>query len=298
MLDKLEYLLILANERHFGRAAEAAGVTQPTFSSAIKGLEESLGTTLVERGSRFHGFTSEGERVLVWARRLVDDARGMKQELQSLKGAISGSLRIGAIPTALSFVPNLTVPFHQRFPGIQLSVFSTTSLKILSKLDNLELDIGISYIDNEPTGRVAKVPLYEEHYVLLVSRRNSLCELETVTWSDAAKLPLCLLTPDMQNRRIINQILEKHGGGPSPTFESNSMMTLYTHVRTGHWVSILPARLAETLDRPRQLKAIPLTAPTIKKRIGLLLRGRDPYPPSISAFVAMARRAAEIASID
>jgi DNA-binding transcriptional LysR family regulator len=91
MLDKLEFLLLLARERHFGRAAEGAGVTQPTFSSAIKSLEENLGTTLVERGSRFRGFTPEGERVLEWARRLVGDARTMRQELQSLKGNDRGA---------------------------------------------------------------------------------------------------------------------------------------------------------------------------------------------------------------
>src|SRR5215813_15167965 len=117
MLDKLEFLLLLARERHFGRAAEAAGVTQPTLSSAVKSLEESLGTALVERGSRFQGFTPEGERVLDWARRLVGDARTMRQELQSLKGSLSGHLRLGAIPTALPFVHHLTVPFHTRFPA-------------------------------------------------------------------------------------------------------------------------------------------------------------------------------------
>src|SRR5215510_8270959 len=131
MLDKLELLLVLARERHFGRAAEAAGVTPPTFSSAVKSLEESLGTALVERGSRFRGFTPEGERVLEWARRLVGDARTMRQELHSLRGKLSGHLRIGAIPTALPTVPNLTVPFHRRFPGVRLSVFSATSVDIL-----------------------------------------------------------------------------------------------------------------------------------------------------------------------
>jgi DNA-binding transcriptional LysR family regulator len=87
VLDKLEFLLVLARERHFGRAAEAAGVTQPTFSSAVKSLEENLGTALVERGSRFRGFTPEGERVLEWARRLVGDARTMRHELQRSRAA-------------------------------------------------------------------------------------------------------------------------------------------------------------------------------------------------------------------
>jgi len=296
VLDKLEFLLVLAQERHFGRAAEAAGVTQPTFSSAIKSLEETLGTALVERGSRFRGFTPEGERVLEWARRLVGDARTMRQELQSLRGILSGHLHIGAIPTALPCIPHLTVPFNARFPRVRLSVFSATSVDILSKLENLELDIGISYIDNEPVGRLTTVALYEEQYVLLVSCRSPLARFDKMTWSEAGRLPLCLLTPDMQSRRIIDQLLQEAGGGSAPTFESNSMMTLFTHVRTGRWVSIVPARLVDTVERPRQLKTIPLTSPTISKTIGVLVRGREPFAPTVSAFIAVAERAFKASS--
>jgi len=112
-----------------------------------------------------------------------------------------------------------------------------------------------------------------------------------MTWSEAGRLPLCLLTPDTQSRRIIDQMLQENGGGAAPTFESNSMMTLFTHVRTGRWVSIVPARLVDTVERPRQLKTIPLTSPTITKTIGMLIRGRQPFAPTVSAFIAVADRA-------
>ena len=102
MIDKLELLLALAKERHFGRAAEACGVTQPTMSTSIKQLEEFLGVMLVQRGSRFQGFTPEGERALDWARRIVGDARAMRQEINSLKDKLSGEIRIAAIPTCAS----------------------------------------------------------------------------------------------------------------------------------------------------------------------------------------------------
>ncbi|HXE89127.1 MAG TPA: LysR family transcriptional regulator [Hyphomicrobiaceae bacterium] len=290
MLDKLELLLLLAKERHFGRAAEAAGVSQPTFSSAVKSLERSLGTALVERGSRFRGFTTEGERVLEWARRLVGDARAMRQELQSLKGRISGHLRIGAIPATLPYLPSVTVPFHERFPDVRLSVLSATSTDILARMENLELDVGISYIDNEPIGRVSVVPLYREQYMLLVSSGSRLARLESITWSDASKLPLCLLTPETQTRRIVDRILRENGLAHAPTLESNSMVTLFSHVRTGHWVGIIPSRLAGAWEAPRQLKAIPLEAPGILNTIGLLIRGRPPHPPHVSAFVDVVQR--------
>ena len=129
MIDKLELLLALAKERHFGRAAEACGVTQPTMSTSLKQLEEILGVMLVQRGSRFVGFTPEGERTLDWARRIVGDVRGMRQEIDSLKDGqtgLTGEIRIAAIPTVLGMVASLTTPFRARHPNVRFSVRSCT----------------------------------------------------------------------------------------------------------------------------------------------------------------------------
>ena len=137
MIDKLEYLIALARERHFGRAAEACGVTQPTLSAGIKQLEETLGVLLVQRGSRFIGLTSEGERTLDWARRIVGDARAMRQEIGALKRGLAGHLRIAAIPTALPIVASLTTPFRTRHPEVDFSILSRNSLEVLAMLENL-----------------------------------------------------------------------------------------------------------------------------------------------------------------
>ena len=134
MIDKLELLLALAKERHFGRAAEACGVTQPTMSTSLKQLEEILGVMLVQRGSRFQGFTPEGERTLDWARRIVGDARAMRQEINSLKDKLSGEIRIAAIPTVLGMVASLTTPFRARHPDVRFRVVSCTSAEVLGLL--------------------------------------------------------------------------------------------------------------------------------------------------------------------
>ena len=130
MIEKLELLLALAKERHFGRAAEACGVTQPTMSTSLKQLEEILGVVLVQRGSRFQGFTPEGERTLDWARRIVGDTRAMKQEINSLKDKLSGEIRIAAIPTALGMVASLTTPFRARHPDVLFRIRSCTSAEV------------------------------------------------------------------------------------------------------------------------------------------------------------------------
>ena len=184
MIDKLELLLALAKERHFGRAAEACGVTQPTMSTSLKQLEEILGVMLVQRGSRFQGFTPEGERTLDWARRIVGDARAMRQEINALKEGLSGEIAIAAIPTALGMVASLTTPFRARHPDVRFRIVSCTSIEVLGLLENLEVDAGLTYLENEPLGKVRSIPLYNESYRLLTSPDGMFGDREQVTWHE------------------------------------------------------------------------------------------------------------------
>jgi DNA-binding transcriptional LysR family regulator len=292
MLDKLEYLMALARERHFGRAAEACGVTQPTLSAGIKQLEEQLGVLLVQRGSRFIGFTPEGERTLDWARRIVGDTRAMRDEINALKRGLSGQLRIAAIPTALAMVATLTTPFRARHPDVRFTILSRTSIEILTLLENLEIDAGLTYLDNEPLGRVNAVPLYHERYRLVTAADAPLGNRDRVTWAEVARVPLCLLTPDMQNRRIIDGLLRSAGGDPQPTLESDSMILLFSHVRTGRWASVMPAKIAETLGLTDTIRAIPIEEPEAEHTVGLVVPLREPMTPLNAALVAEARRIA------
>jgi DNA-binding transcriptional LysR family regulator len=294
VLDKLQYLIALSHERHFGRAAHYCGVTQPTLSAGIKQLEETLGVLLVQRGSRFIGFTPEGERALDWARRIVGDERALREEIRALKHGLTGQLRIAAIPTALAMVASLTTPYRARHPGVRFTILSRSSIEILTLLENLEIDAGITYLDNEPLGRVNAVPLYRERYSLLTAADAPLGDRDRVTWAEVARLPLCLLTPDMQNRRIIDGLLRAAGGDAEPTLESNSMIVLFAHVRTGRWASIMPARLAETLGLPANIRTIPIAEPDATHAVGLVVPVREPTTPLIAALVAEAQRLAAV----
>jgi DNA-binding transcriptional LysR family regulator len=292
MIDKLEFLLALAREQHFGRAAEACGVTQPTLSAGIKSLEDILGVLLVQRGSRFHSFTPEGQRALDWARRIVGDARALHQEMRALRTGIAGHLKIAAIPTALAMVSMLTTPYRARHPDVSFTILSRTSIEILGLLENLEIDAGVTYLDNEPLGRVRSVPLYREQYRLMTAAESPLGDRDEVTWAEVGEIPLCLLTPDMQNRRIIDRFLRSAGCEPAPTLESNSMIVLFAHVRTGRWASIMPAKLAETLGLTDTIRAIPITGNDAYPTIGLVVPQREPMTPLLSALVIEASRLA------
>ena len=295
MIDKLEFLLALAREKHFGRAAESCGVTQPTLSAGVKQLEDNLGVLLVNRGSRFQGFTNEGERVLDWARRIVGDTRAMRDEVRALKrGDLVGHLRIAVIPTALAMVSALTTPYRAKHPGVRFTILSRTSIDTLRQLENLEVDAGITYLDNEPLGRVRTVPLYSEAYCLLTAAESPLGDRERVTWDEVGRVPLCLLTPDMQNRRIIDGLLSQAGHEHlAPTLESNSMIVLFSHIRTRQWATVMPIRLAETLGLDEVTRAIPIVEPSAIHTIGLVVPNREVTSPLAAALIAEALEVAK-----
>ena len=293
MIDKLEFLIAIAHEKHFGRAAEACRVTQPTLSAGLKQLEETLGVMLVRRGSRFLGFTNEGERVLEWARRIVSDARGLRQDVEALKRGLTGHLRIAAVPTALPIVAALTTPFQVRHPNVRYTVFSRTSEEILELLANLRIDAGLTYIDNEPLGNVTAIALYQERYCLLTAADgNPFAERASVTWAEAATVPLCLLTRDMQNRRIIDRNLQKAGSDITVMLESNSMIVLFSHIQSGRWSSIMPEKLTHIFGLSAKVRAIPIVDENEIYTVGLVAGPREPLTPLVAALMLEAKRVA------
>ena len=213
----------------------------------------------------------------------------MKEEMRAAHKGLSGHMRITAIPTALSLVPRLTAPFQERHPEVTFSIESATSLHIMSQLDNLETDIGISYLDNEPLGRVVTVPLIDERYYLVTARSAPLADSASVTWQAVSRLPLCLLTSDMQNRRIINKHLAEAGATATPRLESNSMIVLFTHVLTGKWASIMPLDAARSFGFESQVAVVPLVEPETSHSVGIVALEREPNTPLVSAMLNLAR---------
>jgi DNA-binding transcriptional LysR family regulator len=294
MIDKLEYLLALAQAKHFGRAAEACSVSQPSLSLGVKQLEEALGVMLVKRGSRFIGLTPEGERTLEWARRIVGDARAMRQDIKVLRHSLTGRLRIAVIPAALPMVAMVTRPLHLRHPEVEFTILSQPSTDIVSMLDNLEIDGAITYLDIEPLTRVTAIPIYRERYQLLIAADSQFGLQKSVSWQTVAKLPLCLLTSDTQNRRLIEALLLGASGVPRISLESNSMTVLFSHVRTGSWASVMPEKVVQAMGMTKEFQVIPIVNPEIVHTIGLVIPVRDPATSLVTALAAEARRTGEL----
>jgi DNA-binding transcriptional LysR family regulator len=291
-IRQLRYLVALAREKHFARAAEACGVAQPTLSAGLRHLEEDLGVLVVERGNRFKGLTPEGERVLAWAQRILADCDALEQELVGARKALRGRITLGVIPSALAMVAPLTSALLARQPGLGIKLLSRSSVEIQRGLDDFELHAGITYLDNEALAHVRSQPLYQERYVLLAARGHGLDEAKSIGWAAAAELPLCLLVPEMQNRRIVNAAFATAGANPIPVVETDSVAALVNHVRETGLVAIAPDRLVERLGIGGDLVVVRLDTPELVHTVGLVVPDREPTPPFVTALWAAAQAAA------
>ena len=288
ILQNLRYLDALAREKHFSRAAGACGVTQPTLSAGVKQLEDDLGLLIVRRGQRFEGLTAEGERILGWARRILADCESLQQEASVLRGGLQGRLRLGAIPTVLPALSLLTLPFARLHPQVTISIHSLSSIDIQRGLDDFSLDAGVTYLDNEPLANVRTIPLYYERYILFTPAESLLAERETVSWAEVTALPLCLLTPDMQNRRILDGLFAAVGTSVQPTIETNSVLTLWSHVKTGAFSSVLSQAFLFLFGEPAGTRAIPIVGGAAAHSVGVVLSDHEPLTPSARALAAVA----------
>lgn len=290
VLEKLEFMIALARERHFGRAAESCGVAQPTFSQGIQQLEELMNVPLVKRSSRFLGFTPEGECVLVWARRLVGDVRAMRQEVQQMQQGLGPNVRIAAMPCAMPIIASLTAPFQIGHPTVRFTLITRTADEIIRLLHEREIDAGVRYVDGESLDEVEEIPLYREEYLLLTTLGGPFGRCDHISWSQLAALPLCLFTPNLQHRRIVDGALRRAGVSASPAIETDSILALTTHVLTGNWVSVVSSLIVNAIDLSGSLRVVPISEPSVSNMIGLVVSRRFPVQPTVAHFLDDVRK--------
>jgi DNA-binding transcriptional LysR family regulator len=284
-IRQLEYLATLAREKHFARAAEACHVSQPALSSGIRSLEKELGVVIVQRGRRFLGFTSEGERVLAWAQQTLASLSHMREDATVAKSSMAGLLRIGSIPTTMPITAYLTAACRLAYPNVRYRVVSLSAAAIISHLDEFELDLGLTYLDDQVIEGFESLPLFEERYVLLAGRGAVLGH--SVTWEQAARLPLCLLTGKMRNRQIVDAAFRRAGVKADVLLETDSLFSLYAHVSEAGLYSIMPHSLLKFFDT-QNVQMRPLL-PELTRAIGLIARHRPSLAPITGAVLEVAR---------
>lgn len=284
VLRQLEYLSALARERHFGRAAAACHVTQPALSVAIRKLESELGIELVRRGRGYDELTPQGAELLQWARQTLASADGLLAEAARLGGELGGRLRLGVIPTALPAVAEITAPLLLAHPSVDLEIRSFSSREIADGLEAFSIDAGLTYLDNEPLGALLGQPLYTERYVYLTAEET---RAKSVSWASLDGAALCLLSAEMQNRRIVEAALRQSGASARTRIESNSITALLAFARAG-WSSVVSDTWLSLYGVPEGMRAIPLVEPDVGYTIGIVTRDSELQPPAVSALLELA----------
>ncbi|SAL75267.1 DNA-binding transcriptional regulator CynR [Caballeronia peredens] len=287
-IRQLKYLVTLATEQHFAKAAELCNVSQPALSSAIRSLESELGLVIVKRGRRFIGFTEEGERVLGWARQTLAALEHMRQDASASQVRLTGTLRFGVIPTTMPIIGLLLGACRANHDAIHYTVRSLSSDAILRQLDDYEIDIGFTYLDKRVQAGFEVLPLYRERYFLLSPAGAGAdtpagAGLRAARWSELGTLPFCLLSTAMQNRQVISAAFRRAGVQPTVVLETDSLLALHSNVQHAGLHSILPHSLLSVLDaRTSKARVVPLE-PELTREIGFIARRAPTMPPLISA---------------
>ncbi|MGQ4598625.1 LysR substrate-binding domain-containing protein [Nocardia sp. R6R-6] len=291
LIRQLEYLIALARDQHFGRAASACHVSQPALSAGLRKLERELEVTIVRRGRRFEGFTPEGLRVLDWARRIVNERDELRSDLDRMRRGLAATIRIGAIPTAVPVLPLVTEAVADRHPSARVHIEILSSADIVRRIAEYDLDAGLTYVDDEVSQSLLILPLYWERYILLTPADGPLAEYDRVDWPDIAGLPLCALTTTMRNRQMLDSAMAEAGVRSTAVVETDTVEALYSHVATGRWSSVIAHTWMHARGVPAGIRAIDIAHQPETPPVGLVTG-----PSIVSSALRTAVQESDIAS--
>jgi DNA-binding transcriptional LysR family regulator len=290
LFRQLEYFVAVAKERHFARAAQACYVSQPALSASIAKLERELNVTLINRGHNYEGLTPEGERLVVWAKRILAEQEAFKAEVAAVQSGITGTLRLGTEPTASTTQALPVAAFCAAHPLARVHVASRLSTTELSRqLLDFELDAAVAHFEPDDQAGLHVVPLYEERYIVLAAADRLPPQGNTMSWADAAQLPLALLTPDMRIRQVIDKAFAESGVVVTPQVESDSVASLYAQVGVGAWASIVPHTWLRAMPVVGRTRAVRLVDPDTRAQISVATHAATPGSVVARAFVTTAQ---------
>lgn len=269
-IKQLQFLCALDEHRHFGRAAEACHVTQPTLSMRIKNLEEELGLELIERRQRFEGFTPAGERLLVWAHQAVSAYSGIKVEASRLRGTLVGTLRIGMVPLSHVHLLPLLRKLRDEAPQLNFQLQSLSSGEIHEQLLANQIDVGLTYLSDVEPETFRILPLGRPPVGLMYQPdRFDLDGKTPLTWKQVSELPLGLLTPSMRFRQSLDQAANKDGIFLQPVLESDAVEHLIESTHMGLCCTLVPLPAPDS-PLMSHLAIQPLEAPSLPTPLAMI----------------------------
>jgi DNA-binding transcriptional LysR family regulator len=299
-LKQFKYLIAVAEERHFGRAAERCHVTQPSLSTGIKLLELELGAPIFlrGRGQRFRGLTAEGEKIARWARSVVASCEAMRDEIASMSNNLHGRLRVGAMPSMSPVLPSLLSRVRDRHPGIAVEVRFVGNEGMRLGLNEFSLDVGFTYLEASDMGARNALPLYGERLSLLVPDRKQFRNRTTITWQEASKLPLAMLSSNLRERAFVDTIFARVGCSPEPKIESESILHLMFQVQYTELCTIIPSHFTKMPGLHAGTRALDLVDPVVSQEVALFWAQGETIMPMAKALVSIIRQMKKTGELD
>ena len=292
-LTELRYIVAVARERHFGRAAEACFVSQPTLSVAVKKLEDELGVTLFERSKTDINPTPAGERIIEQAQRVLEETEVIRQLALGARDEMASPLRVGAIYTIGPYLfPPLIPLLHERVPQMPLMIEENYTARLSEQLKRGELDTILIALPFDEPGIVTR-PLYEEPFVVVLPAAHPWQEREQIVAEDLADENLLMLGAGHCFR---DQVLEacpacQHSGQTlQKSLEGSSLETIRLMVASGMGITVLPCTAAGADRYSQRLISIRRFAPPVPSRtVALAWRSSFPRPRALEALAEAIR---------
>lgn len=281
-LTELRYIVALAREKHFGRAAEKCFVSQPTLSVAVKKLEEELGVILFERGQSEVSVTPAGEPIVQQAERVLAEAARVKELAETAGDPLAGPLRLGAIFTIGPYLlPKLVPLIKQRAPKMPLMIQENFTHKLLEALKSGELDVAVLALPIQEPGLVAQA-VYDEAFRVLVPASHAWATHAAAEVNALLGEPLLMLGRGNCFRDQVLDLCTRAGAGGPQVLEGSSLETIRLMVASGVGITVMPATAVDTLPKEDSLlRALPFADVTPTRRIGLVWRASFPRHQAI-----------------
>lgn len=288
-LTELRYIVAVARERHFGRAAEACFASQPTLSVAVKKLEEELGVALFERRANDVAVTAPGERIIEQAQRVLEEVESLRQLAAAGQDPLAAPLRLGAIYTIGPYLlPYLIPALRKRAPKMPLRVEENFTAVLSERLRQGELDAIIISLPFEEPG-ILTLPLYDEPFVVALPADHPWTGRKSIKAADLPQESLLLLGSGHcfrdQVLKVCPALNRSSAGGMQKTLEGSSLETIRHMVASGAGITVLPCSSVATTAGPerRLLATRPFASPAPSRRVALAWRKSFPRPQAIEA---------------
>ncbi|PWV62458.1 hydrogen peroxide-inducible genes activator [Plasticicumulans acidivorans] len=297
-LTELRYIAAVARERHFGRAAEACFVSQPTLSVAVRKLEDELGIVLFERGAGEVSVTPVGRRIVNQAQRVLEEADALKAIAVQGQDELAGMLRLGVIYTIGPYLlPQLIPRIKTTAPHMPLQIEENYTAVLAERLKQGKVDALILSLPFEESG-VLTLPLYEEPFVVVMPCGHPLEQEEEITPHQLAAEDLLLLGPGHCFRDQVLQAcpecnrdsVSAEADSMQRTLEGSSLETIRLMVATGMGVTVLPQTSVNAYAQPHELLSVrPFADPAPQRIVALAWRKSYPRPAAIRALADAVR---------